>query len=612
VIEPRLLNLDDLFADKVHYEVPIYQRPYVWARDEQWVPLWEDIRDVASRRLSGRDNGLAHFLGAIVIELISAEPGRPKTFSVIDGQQRLTTLQLVFAALRGIAAEKYPERVEDLEKFLMNTGRHTEGDLHLKVAPSQHDRPTFRTTISLVGGDVPAADDGIPGAYHFFASHMNEWLETDGDDALVQRFDALEDTLEGLLQVVAIQLDGTSDAQVIFETLNSRGADLTSLDLVKNSLLQQARRDGDDAGQLHAEYWEPALGDADYWFEDVRQGRYTRERADLFLMHWLTMRTAKVARVQHLFADFRKEIMRADPAPLARDLILEISDGAATYRSFDSFDALSVEGKFFRRLEEMDTTTLLPVALLLFTSEEVTPDRRQRALRALESWLVRRMILGSTAQAYNRLLASLLTTLRGQPSLIEVDQVIISALRAYDNPSDAWPTDDTVRRRLAEQPLYGVINARRIRMLLEACEERIANSSRTEGVAVPPGLTVEHALPQNWRDHWRVLIPRDTPPQLAEQKQLESEANRDAHVHRLGNLTLITGPLNSSLSDLPWSAKRGELADRSQLLINQRLCNNTIWDEELIDARGLEYANYVLETWPGPEGDWDADESRGV
>ena len=90
-----------------------------------------------------------------------------------------------------------------------------------------------------------------------------------------ERLDVLQDTLEGLLQVVAILLDGSSDAQVIFETLNSRGADLASLDLVKNSLLRAAAHDGVDISILHATYWQPALGAAEYWLSTIRQGRYT-------------------------------------------------------------------------------------------------------------------------------------------------------------------------------------------------------------------------------------------------------------------------------------------------------------------------------------------------
>jgi Protein of unknown function DUF262/Protein of unknown function (DUF1524) len=606
VITPSLLTLEDMFGDRVHYEVPIYQRSYVWNEEEQWQPLWEDVRDTAAGRLSGAPV-LAHFLGAIVIELIGAEPGRVKTFSVIDGQQRLTTLQILFAALRKVAEVTDPDRVGDIDRLLRNTGRHTDGQLHFKVATSEHDRPAL---AAVMEGDGLLTDavDGIRGAFNFFRERLAEWVDDEsGEGTAAARLDAMEDTLEGLLQVVAIQLDGSSEAQIVFETLNSRGADLTSLDLVKNTLLRQAQRDGADVGELHERCWQPSLGDADYWLEEVRQGRYTRPRADLFLMHWLTMRTGAPPKVQRLFAEFRQKVLRAEPAPSAEELIAELGDYAAIYRSFDSLDRQSIEGQFFWRLDQLDTTTLLPVAMLLFGTPELSNDRRRRALRALESWLVRRMILGATTQHYNRLLAALLASLHEHADLGEADDVIIDALRGFENPTDKWPDDTSLRDRLIELPVYGWINQRRVRLLLEACEKQMATNNMSEQIDVPTGLTIEHALPQTWRGSaWQT-------PQSADLDADEAaEEERERHVHLLGNLTLVTHALNSSLQNAPWSTKRLALADRSQLLINQRLCAHEHWDEELIDARGAELADYVFEEWPGPEAVWLLEEDAAA
>ena len=504
MITPRLLTLQDMFGERVHYEVPIYQRPYVWDESEQWEPLWVDVRELAERRLAGHEGPLAHFLGAIVIELVSAEPGRVKVYSVIDGQQRITTLQLVLAALRDVAEELTDGRAAELDELLRNKGRHAVGDLKFKVCPSGHDRPAFQATVTGDGAFVAEAE-GITGAYSFFRSRIAHWLNDSGAADVEARLDALQDTLDGLIQVVAIQLDGTSDAQVVFETLNSRGADLTSLDLVKNSLLQQARREGADPGLLHKQRWEPAFGDTDYWLEEVRQGRYTRARSDLFLDALAHDAHGQASSVQHLFADFRKEFLATDTGRSADVVLAELTRAAQTYRSFDDLDAASVEGKFFSRLATLDTTTLLPVALLLFDSG-LAEHRRRRALRALESWLVRRMMLGATTQHYNRLLASLLAALHAEPDLDHADDVIVATLRGFANPTDQWPGDPAVVTRLLEQPLYYSINTRRIRLLLTACEERIGEAAKAEGVAVPPGLTVEHALPQNLAS---TLVARD-------------------------------------------------------------------------------------------------------
>jgi hypothetical protein len=317
-------------------------------------------------------------------------------------------------------------------------------------------------------------------------------------------------------------------------------------------------------------------------------------------MHWLTMRTGKPPRVQRLFADFRRLIMQADPPPEAADIVKELSSDAKTYRWFDEADRASVEGRFFHRLDLMDTTTLIPVALLLFRSKELSVERRQRALRALESWLVRRMMLGANTQHYNRLLAALLSRLHEQPDLATADVTIIDVLRGFESETDRWPSDKDVTHRLLKEPLYNWINQRRIRVLLEACEEQIAATPLTEQLLLPEKLTIEHALPQSWTKNWPMTIEDDEHPD-------DAVEDRDAHVHLLGNLTLVTRGLNSSLSNAAWPAKRKALADRSQLLVNQRLCAHETWDEEQIDARGTELCGYVLNTWPGPDAEvWQA------
>jgi hypothetical protein len=301
----------------------------------------------------------------------------------------------------------------------------------------------------------------------------------------------------------------------------------------------------------------------------------------------------KPARVQHLFSDFRKQILQASPTPEAAMVITELCKDAETYHSFDKFPPFSGEGLFFHRLDAMDTTTLIPVALQLFRSPELAPKRRSRALKALESWLVRRMLLGATTQHYNRLLASLLSELHDTGALSRADEVIVTALRGYENPTDQWPDDDTVRRRLQSEPLYNWISQKRIRMILEACEDAMASSNKSEQLPLPAKLSIEHALPQVWAGHWE--LPKGADPE-------EAAASRDAHRDLLGNLTLVTSALNSALSNAPWETKRLELRKRSQLLINQELCTHETWDEALIDERGAALTEMIIATWPGPDG----------
>ena len=155
-----------------------------------------------------------------------------------------------------------------------------------------------------------------------------------------------------------------------------------------------------------------------------------------------------------------------------------------------------------------------------------------------------------------------------------------------------------MRTRLEQRDLYNYIRGPRIRLLLEACELDVRDPMRTETIALPAALSIEHAMPQSWEEYWPLL------PDASEEDRL----NRDAHVHRLGNLTLVTQALNSGMSNWPWQgadgmSKRAELRRRSLLLINQRLCQHDDWNEQLIDERGHDLAERVLRTWPGPDSD---------
>lgn len=210
---------------------------------------------------------------------------------------------------------------------------------------------------------------------------------------------------------------------------------------------------------------------------------------------------------------------------------------------------------------------------------------------------MRRAILRLTAKNYNRTLTSLLTAIKGD--IARADEAVVRELSSSQATTAVWPPDDEIRWRIEEGDLYGYVGQARVRMLLEACELDARDPAKTEAIALPAGLSIEHALPQSWEEHWP--LPDDGDPEVL-------RSNREAHVNRLGNLTLVTQPLNAAMSNAPWCAsatspysKRAELAKRSVLLINQRLCQYDHWNEDLIDQRGRELTNRIIRTWPAPD-----------
>ncbi len=595
-MRPETRTVTQLFELDVRYVVPLYQRPYVWDEDKQWEPLWDDLLTLLDHQESGNGHHYSHFLGAIVLDQETPAPGEIPVFTLIDGQQRLTTLQIVLAAAANTAAELGATNdAEIIRDLVRNNEKKATGIELFKVWPTNANRSAFQAVMGD-GGPAPEREDDednrIDEAYAFFADRIREWAEEVEADERPARLKILRITLCDLLKMVSITLEADDNAQVIFETLNARGTPLLALDLVKNSVFLEAAKQTLDVDALYHGIWEPQLDD-DYWREARRQGRLNRPIGELFLMHWLAMKLRQVIPATELFSTFRGRILSALPAPHMADLIPEMCRDAKTLRSFDDFERGSVEATFFERLDALDTSTVIPLVLFLFREPAVSAERRRRALPILESWLVRRMLLGLTAKNYNMQIPVLIGRVADDPEF--ADDVILEELRTGVGQVSRWPDDGELNAALTQRYLYGYVSQKRIVMLLRAVETSLY-TNKVEAVAVPTSLSIEHVMPQSWEKHWPL------PSGLEGDEYQEAETVRRDRIHRLGNLTLTTQPLNSALSNASWSAKQKQLNKWGKLLLNARLTEEhpETFDEAAIDLRGEALAQRICSIWPGP------------
>lgn len=585
-------TLFDLFYPVGQFSVPLYQRPYVWKQETHWEPLWNDVLSLIERQAGGEDP--RHFLGAVVLELENTPPGAMSQRWVIDGQQRLTTTQVLIAAATHAARQAgATQPAEVLSRLIYNDRALAKGDAVYKLWPTQFDRDAFRLIMSEDGPPEDAEDDPentIQEAYDFFRDTIQAWSVEDGvePEQITERFELLRVAIGNLLQVVSINLEPGDEAQVIFETLNARGTPLLAMDLVKNLLFHRLAGDRDEQHELHQEVWVPELG-SEYWRQSVRQGRLTRPRAEQFLGHWLTAEVGEVVQATQLFPTFRNRVLaEATPVAAAR-LVRRLCSDAEVMRGFDALPPDTAEGRFFRVIEALDTTTVLPVALLLSSAPEVSVGQRQRGLAAIESWLVRRMLLGLTTRAYNRLGVDLVNAVKRD--IAHADDAIVGRLCASTGDSARWPLDDELAPHLHGHPLYGWLGRSRIAMVLGELEIDRRRAAKVESIyGLPPRLSVEHVLPQQWRKTWPVNPPDDE----------EAVLRRESMVNVLGNLTLVTGELNSSMSNVAWPTKRQRLGDHSILLLNKSITGLDAWDEDSILSRGKELTARILDLWPSP------------
>lgn len=596
-MRPDTNTVQQLFERDVRYLVPLFQRPYVWDEEHQWEPLWEDILALLQHQESGDPDGLwAHFLGAIVIEQEATNPGEVPRYTVIDGQQRLTTLQVLLSATAS-ALNKAGENddAELLRVLTVNNPRRAQGVDRFKVWPTKVNQSAFSAVMDPEGpppGHENDPENLIDEAFAYFEERVGSYLEESGSEAS-QR---LRVTLCDLLKVVSIALDPDDNAQVIFETLNARGTPLLALDLVKNAVFARATRQGSDTDSLYEGVWKPQLDDK-YWRVERRQGRLNRPAGELFLVHWLIMKLGAPVPATELFATFRQRILAegVDPESLVRELCAD----AGVLRSFDRPEPKTPEAEFFARLDVLDAGTILPVVLLLFRSQEVSESVRRRALKILESWLTRRALMRLTTRNYNQLVPRLVSQI--SQDLEHADRILLAALAGGEGEVSRWPLDDEFRDFVENREIYGTVARSRLVMALAAVEAN-QYSNKTDLVEIPSDLSIEHLMPREWETNWPLDVPSAGDFLESQNRQEVAEEGRRERINRLGNLTIVTSPLNSSLSNGPWRNKRVALNDHSRLLINARLGEREQWDEEAIDERGRWLADQLIQVWPGPEG----------
>jgi hypothetical protein len=594
------VDLRRIFGKDVRYTVPLFQRPYVWNRDDNWSALWEDIRravERAERAARTGDTVAPHFLGAVVFDQTPYPSSNLETRQVIDGQQRLTTLQLfLFAARLSATSLEHERSVRLLRKFLENDqdlfDRDKNPDHLYKVWPTNADRDEFRAVMAGQPGHGRLAE-----AVAYFRQEIDTWVAEAPRPG--ERLDALVQTMREHLRLVVIDLEKHDDAQVVFETLNSRGTPLEHADLIKNLLFRNAEHAGADVDRLYATYWAPF--DQDEWRSEQTTGRITRSRLDVFLTYWLTMRSRREFTTSALFKEFERWLLESS-AP-TEEVFGELARYAELYDGIDQHPLDGVEGRFLYRMKVMQTSTPMPLLLFLYgLSEDVLPlDRRLRVIRALDSYLMRRAILNLSNRDYNHVFRELVGVAAQQPEC--ADEAVIKALSALQGHHRQWPTDAEFRAALEQDPLYSRLYRHRVRILLEGLEDEL-RTDHTEQLTAPVGehagakLTIEHVMPQSWRDHWPA---REDDP-------LEG-ADRDELVHTLGNLTLVTARLNPALGNMAWRDKRQWLGEHSLL----RLTHGTLlnpppavavddwgggWDEDRIRARGTYLASLALRIWP--------------
>lgn len=599
------------------FVVPLFQRRYRWTEEKQWDPLWRDIQRVAERLLgAGKDTVNPHFLGAVVLQQIEIPTGSLQEKTIIDGQQRLTTLQLLMDAVHGEllkvgarqAAARLGTLIENGEQF-----RETPEE-QFKIRPTHEDRPQFDAVMAAKHPvnyvelkKALTIDDSkkdrsyrILEAHEFFAAKSREWLIAEGESNTGRRADILDKALREYLQIVVIDLSIDENSQEIFETLNSRGVELTAADLIKNFVFQRLRIDnpGSQIEGIYNEYWRD-FDRLAFWDEEESLGRFTQKRSSAFLGYWLTSQTGEETVLNEVFSKFKSLVLYDLNIPML-ELLGRINRSAAIYKklveaSFRKDGDLTRPELFMYRIKCLDSNLAKAIVLTLVDEQHKFENVQiEEVLDIIESWICRRAILQKTTRRYNYVFADIVKTIRSS-----TPETVVAAVRDYlakeSAESSYWPDDEEVAAELETRNMYR--RRARGRMILEAVEDHYRgwkNSGMSS--SEPPRVSrmvysIEHIIPRGWSKNWK--LPTGV-----------TESERDTRVNLLGNLTLVTKSLNSSLSNDAWENKKTTLTKRDIGFMNKGIiaAHPTAWTDEDIIGRGQELKEIVLGIWPAPAG----------
>ena len=334
----------DIFYNIVRYQVPEFQRTYIWAQDEQWEPLWEDVVTQAANVLA-KGEASRHFMGAVVLQQLQTPTGGIETRTIVDGQQRLTTLQLLIAAIQKVfEQESQGDPAVRLTPLVKTPHEYTGNnpDFAFKVWPTIYDQPDFRRAMENKPPSGEYKNSRIVLAYNYFKNMAQQWLQSfpEEENKRENAALALEHAVRHCLELVVIDLGQSDDPNIIFETLNARGTPLLQSDMIKNRIMHKAGivpSDADEELSTGADQlW--AFGE-NWWREEIGRGHQRRPRIDTYLNNWLTLRNQAVTKNYDEFKIFSQYADKSEEASTTiKEIAVDIAKMGIIYKHIEDND----------------------------------------------------------------------------------------------------------------------------------------------------------------------------------------------------------------------------------------------------------------------------------
>ena len=623
------LLVRSLFDRDVQYIIPLFQRHYVWDEENQWAPLWEDIVKKADQNLSKSQT--SHFTGAIVVHQKRTNLNEVPKFEIIDGQQRLTTFQIILCALRDSCLSlkakepKYGDIAKQANRYILNQETSTSdfADEEYKLMPTEYDRDSFQ---ALVKGNTNQSSGNIKDAYDYFKQNIVSDVGTDQD-----KMRNLFNSLRGSFSFVQILLDPDDEPERIFESLNARAKPLLQFDLLRNNLFMRARIE-EDRDSLYRDYWQHF--ESPYWETKVKAGRAKITLSELFFQHFLMAKLGE-ENVTPQFNIYQRKLTGEQNIKYE---LSELKRYSEVYQELTDCSPDSEIGQAMSFYKTLDITTVHPFILFIINELEVSGPDLSEVLRILESYTMRRLLCfkQTATKSYTQFFSRVIGQLEGNRFNLENFIDLLSAEKAK---ASVWPTDSEVRTFFTVGA--DIVNKNIIRYILYQIELLKRKSNRlleTGTLVFDNKLTLEHIMPEKWQRTWSLPLGMedDNTPVFESKERIdykdlfrseyrannldwETEPSKDGLADKLyesllhvatqrigclqsiGNLTLVTGRHNSKMSNKPFSEKRASLFRNSLMVLNKEISGNAIWDVPQISRRTEDLFTHFCSIWPSAE-----------
>ena len=562
------ITLNKLLNTSRQFIVPIFQRNYSWQKS-QYEQLWFDI--LRASKFKEKQN---HFIGSIVYIDMGTPAGRPQQLLLIDGQQRLTTISILLCAIKDYVQKfnletKLINLAKIKNQFLYNSDEIDEDKYKLLL--NVQDKETYIKLIDNTIFTVNKPATNIIKCYEFFYERIEDFIKQDGQ---------IDEIYAGIfkLSLVSISLDKDSDnPQMIFESMNSTGKDLSQTDLLRNYLLMDLTPEKQT--RLYKTYWKPMeeLFGEDIYKNDVN-------KFDYFIRDFLTLKsdTGYICKINNVYENFKRYYLDNNCEKFA--VLKDLFTYAKYYACIDLLQENDNELKlYWQEFKKLDSHVVYPFLLKLYddySRQILIKEDFKKILQVVISYLWRRAICEIPTNSLSKTFATLYQA-------VDKEDYVNSIIKAFVFKSiyKRFPSDYEVREKLQTKDIY---HFRLRKYLLEALENYYHKEPIDLNTA---NYTIEHIMPQNIEHNlsWQQMLGEDW------------QEVHSLYLHSLGNLT-ITG-YNAEMSNKSFGEKvNGESGFKhSHLKLNESIAQCDVWNKKSIQRRTNILTDIILKIWKYPE-----------